>query len=793
MYRVLLLLCANLLVVPSPIHAQEQTGAIEGRVIEATTGEPIPGANVALEGTERGAATNTDGRFRLHNIRAQGYTLVVSFVGYTPIYRQITVASGKTTVVDIELSLSDIELQEVEVTGRRAKTYDARYSFTATKVATAPINVPQAISIVTKEVLEDQQAYTLNDAVRNMSGVNTFSGYNDLVARGFRNQNVQLVNGLRMQFGTWNSPILPHVERVEYIKGPASALYGSTAPGGTVNLVTKKPLPESRQTLSASAASFGSYRATVDVTGPVDSERRLLYRFNGAYDRSNSFRNRQGYTTYLFAPSVSVLPTDRTRINADLVFSRRQGTLDRGQPLTQGGNLDSTPIGLSLTQPGDFQNISNLYLTLSLRHAFTDWLTFNTSYLKYSYREDLAEHRTANQYAPGDSTLMALVYTERDADRVVDNVTAYLHAQRQTGPVKHALLIGFDYYQQDDNRSQRLAVPNLEERIFDLDEPMYSKERDPSQYITVLQEERRKDPNRSSAYGFYAQEQLTMGRLQVLLSGRYELYRTRLLATDQSGNPMKEEALENVIQTAVLPRLGLVFDMTEKVNAYATFTQGFEPQDATIQQQPEVFGGPFDPQTSDLVEAGTKGRFFKDRLLAMVAAYQIRKRNVLVPAGAAGQPELREQRGEVRSRGVEMEVSGNLLAGLRLTANYAFNRAKITESNDPNEEGRRNENAPAHQGGFWGKYTLQRGPLKGISFGIGTHVVGKRTTFEENLQLPGYAVFDASLSYRISDVEITTYVDNFLDTTYWLGGYDYGRVFPGEPRNLRFKVSYAFD
>lgn len=788
-----------------PVHAQE-AGRIEGRILSAERNRPLEGVNVGLEGTSYGSVTDGAGQYEITGVPAGDYTLVASFVGYATQERAVTIEPGQTLTVDFTFNVENIELQEVEVIGRQATTYDADYSFAATKVATALIDVPQSISVVTKEVIDDQQAYTLNDVTRNVSGVNTFSGYNDLTARGFRNQNTRLINGLKTEFGFWHAPILPHIERVEFIKGPASALFANANPGGTVNMVTKKPLVQHRQALSVSAGSFASYRAQADFTGPVTDDETLLYRLNLGYENADTFRFLQGHESYLIAPSVSFLPSDRTRVNADLVYSYRDGKLDRGQAIFFGNtDLTSTPIDFSLSQPGDYQTTSDFYLTLSLRHAFTNWLTFNSSYLKYSYDEDLAEHRTSNIFLPDDPTVLQLAFIRRIQDRTVDNITNYLTADFETGRLAHRALVGFDYYRQDDNRAQwgargdaSFLVPDGEGGVdslagggvgnFDLDDPTYSLNRDPETYVANWFEvPRSEEPARTFTYGAYVQDQIELGRVQVLLGLRHEWYNTRLPDAENEG------ALENVEQTKLIPRLGLVVGLTDQINAYGTVTQGFEPQDAAIIQQPDLFGGPFDPETSDLIEVGAKGEFFSGRLLATTAVYQITKRNVLVNANAPGNPDRLEQRGETRSRGVELDVVGSILPNLRVTANYAYNDAVITESDDPDEIERTNENAPAHQGGFWGMYTIQRGPLAGVAVGTGLRFMTERNTFEESLVLPGHAVFDASVSYTVNRFQITGYVDNLFDETYWTGGYNYGRIYPGAPRNFRVKVGYTFD
>lgn len=778
---------------------QAQTGTLSGTVTDARTGGRLPAVNVGLDGTVLGAAADTEGRFIIEAVPAGAYTLVVSFVGYEPLRRRVEVRAGDVTTLALALEEGDLALQELEVVGRQATTYDAAYSFAATKTATPIVDVPQSISVVTKEVIDDQQLYTLNEVTRNVSGVNTFSGYDDLTARGFRTSSTRLINGLKTVFGFWTSPVLPHIERVEFIKGPASALFAAANPGGTVNMVTKKPLAEARQAVGFSAGSFASYRTTADFTGPVTDDGRLLYRLNLGFDNTESFRVLQGHKSYLVAPSVSFLASERTRVNADLVYSNFDGKLDRGQAIFSGNtDLTSTPISFSLSQPGDFMVNEDFYLTLSLQHAFTDWLSFNTSYLKYRYDENLSEHRTSNVFRPDDPTVLQLAYIRRLSDLFVDNVTNYLTADLRTGPVKHQALMGFDFFRQQSNSSSWGArggeffltargdsLPGGGVPDFDLDDPVYSLSRDPQAYrATWFSTPRAEHPAQTTSYGVYVQDQVALGPFQVLAGLRQEWYRTRL--TDAEGAP------ENVEQTAFLPRLGVVFSLTDRVNTYATFAQGFEPQSAGIIQQPERFGGPFDPETSDLFEVGAKGTFFGDRLLATAAVYQITKRDVLVSANEPGNPDLLEQRGEVRARGIEVDVVGNLTEALQLTANYAFNDAEVTESDDPEEVGRTNENAPRHQGGLWARYTLARGPLGGVGFGAGLRFVTDRNTFEEMLQLPGYAVFDASVSYTVDRFRVTAYGDNLTDAVYWTGGYNYGRIYPGAPRSFRIKVGYSF-
>src|SRR5690606_11796745 len=167
-----------------------------------------------------GSATDQDGKFLIDNVPAGNHTLVVSSVGYGKVTRSVTVIAGQATSVDIRLVESIEQLQAVEITGRKERTYKNTSSFSGTKTETPLRYVPLAISYDTNEVMDDQQAFKTSYVLKNLSGVNVFSFYNnDFSLRGFRASNA-LINGLRDPTNSWSQSLLPNVERLEVIKGP---------------------------------------------------------------------------------------------------------------------------------------------------------------------------------------------------------------------------------------------------------------------------------------------------------------------------------------------------------------------------------------------------------------------------------------------------------------------------------------------------------------------------------------------------------------------------------------------
>jgi len=225
---------------PWPGYAQ----VITGRVLNDSGKKPLTGANVYIPSTGKGAATDAAGEFQIGPLDSGRYRLVVSMLGFERQEQKVRLKRGDSLRVRIRLRPQSEALQVIEIIGRRQNSYRVDYSFTATKLATAVEDIPLSVSIISKELMEDQQTYTLGEVAKNISGLNQFSYYNDFSVRGFRGD-ARLINGLRAEQNPFAMPITPHLERIEVIKGPASALFANASPGGTINMVTKKPLKRS--------------------------------------------------------------------------------------------------------------------------------------------------------------------------------------------------------------------------------------------------------------------------------------------------------------------------------------------------------------------------------------------------------------------------------------------------------------------------------------------------------------------------------------------------------------------
>ena len=811
----------TILSVLTSIYLQAQN--TKGKVSDATTGEKIIGASIQFLNTKQGAVSDAEGNFE---ISGKGI-LKISSVGYKTYQIKTNGA-----FLDIALTPENKELQTVEVLGRVAKNYNSEYSFSATRISALNKDIPQAISTVTKELIADRQAFYLADAVKIASGVIPSSYYNQYSIRGIsQNEEGQIINGMRTRQYYFLQPLTTNIERVEVIKGPASATFSSVDPGGSINLVTKKPLAIDRKEVSMSVGSFSTFRGTLDFTGPLNDTKTLLYRVNAAYQEARSFRDLVGNKSVLVSPSFSYIPNNKTAINAELIFSNMTGNLDRGQPIfgaTAGKtDLNSTPTSLNLGASNDFFKSKEVIIMGNIAHKFSQNIGFNTSYMKQSWTENLQEHRTTNAFAVDITnqpvtSLAAMQFVQRQQYWNIDNLNSYFNFDFKTGKASHKLLVGYDLnswqklkgggqnaargyllkdgsvassfvlanatnYQTITVGGKVLPKPNVNH--FDLANPTYTIRNVEDYTLNV----RTALPSAlTTTNAIYIQEQLQWNKFTLLLSLRNEWFKD--ITNYKANNPLTVE------KTALLPRVGLTYSINKSINVYGTYLEGFQPQSNTVTLMPQTgslpAGSQFDPLRSDLKELGLKADLFHNRVRLNVAFYEINQKNILMNANDPSNPDLLVTRGAERSRGIEWDIAGYILPNWQINASYSYIDAVIVEDNDESLIGARKQNTPRNSFNIWTRYNFQAtSALNDLGVGLGVQHQGSRIPwFSRAFEVPAFTAFDAAIYYtpNNSNVQVALNAGNIFDTTYWLGAQNYLRLFPAAPRNMTLTLTYKF-
>ena len=819
------------------INASAQT-VIKGKAI-AENKEGISNASIKIVSGKNNKTTtaNLYGEFLLENVSATNYQLQITAVGFETY--EVLVKVKDKEVIDLGnlvLFYKSNQLQTVEVIGRTTKSYNSEYSFGATKTAMAVKDIPQSISTVTKELISDRQAFQLADAVKIASGVVPSSFYNQYAIRGVsQNEEGQIINGLRTRQYYFLQPLTTNIERVEVIKGPASATFSSVDPGGSINLVTKKPLAFNRKEISLSTGSFNTIRSTLDFTGPLNEDKTLLYRINGAFQEAKSYRDLVRNNSILFSPSISYIPNEKTAINVELIYSNMNGNLDRGQPIFGAvagvTNLNSTPIGLNLGASNDFFKSKELSITTTLSHKFSKSVSFNAAYMKQTWAEDLQEHRTTNAFAVDTTntpvtSLAGMQFVQRKQFWNIDNVNAYFNFDFKTGTASHQLLIGYDLHSWEKTKGggqnaargfllnngnvassfvranaanyqlinvggKILPKPNV--NYFDLSNPQYTI-RNINDY--TLNSRTAVPAALTTTNAIYIQEQLRFNKFIVLLGLRNEWFK------DITNNESPGEL--SFTNVKLLPRIGITYEITKNINVYVTYLEGFQPQSNTVTLMPNTgsffqtskSAALFKPLISDLKEVGAKANFFKGKIQVTSALYEINQKNLLQSADIPAFPDSLITRGGERSRGFEIDVAGFILPNWQINASYSYIDSRITEDRDPTLINARKQNTPYNSANLWTRYNFAKNTkLKDLGLGLGLQHSGNKVPwFTRAFKVPGFTTMDMALYYTPtkSNMQLALNVNNVFNTTYWMGAQSYLRLFPGAPRNVMLTATYKF-
>jgi iron complex outermembrane receptor protein len=665
-----------------------------------------------------------------------------------------------------------------------APGYKVERTTTATKTDTPLQDIPQSIQIVPRQVIEDQGAVVVRDVLRNVSGItatnSSFTAFADQVnIRGFDASDNFLKNGLRRgAFGESLPQETANIERLEILKGPTSVLYGQLEPGGAINIVTKQPLEEPLYAGDFTIGSYNTFRPTVDLAGPLNASKTILYRLNGAYESSEAFLDFYDSQHFFVAPVVTVRITPHTTLTLEGEYLQRNFSFYPGLPaagtVLENSNGDIPRQRWTGDPPFDDTERRGWEVGYRVEHRFNAHVLLRNAFRAVFFRRD--ETNVLPLFLEDDQrTLARGLFSAR---RVYNDylLQTDLVGNFMTGPVGHTVVVGFDLRRIDQDDETRFddTFPTL-----DLFNPTYF-----NTFTSSL------TPNRSSfrdnRVGVYVQDQITLFKSLKLLTGaRFDYAEQDTSFTDGDSGETSTEARND---TAFSPRVGIVYQPITPLALYASFSQSFEPQGGTT-----AGGTPFDPETATQYEVGIKGEMLERRLSATLAFYHIVKQNV--ESDDPDNPGFTRAIGEQRNRGIELDIAGELLPGWQVIASYAFTDAEVTRDFG-GFEGKRPPNVALHGFSLWSTYAFQSGVLQGFGFGAGVFYVGERYgDFENTFELPDYVRTDMMVSYQPQfwpNLKAHLIVKNLFDVAYFESAVDDVTVHPASPITVQGTVAIRF-
>lgn len=627
--------------------------------------------------------------------------------------------------------------------------FAARQSVTGTKTDTPILEVPQSISVITRDQIEAQQAQTIPEVVRYTPGVTTelygaSSFLDEVRVRGFVAP--RFLDGLRLPTDTALQFAQPRtepygLERFEILRGPSSGIYGHTSPGGLINMVSKRPTDFHRGEVELQTGSFDRLQGAFDVSGPLDEQRKFLGRIVGLVrdtDRVIDFNHEQ---RLFIAPSFTWLPTPDTSFTFLSSFQRDD---IKGQPqqyLPAFGTLYPGPNGRlpysrNIGEPNyDRIKFDQDMVGYEFKHRFNDVFEFRQNLRYGTIRNELYSMR--NESPTPDPA----GYVLRSANYVFGNVKNLtvdnqLQANFRTGPLAHTMLFGVDYTKQDVTAEYRFGgyFPiNVYAPIYG--QPIPGK----NGLAPVIN-------TASDQYqvGVYVQDQIKIDRWVLTLTGRHD---KAVAETTNFLAPPNTSPVTNQDDSAFTGRAGLTYLFDNGVAPYVAYSTSFQPIFGL--NLANNAGQPFKPTTGKGWEAGIKYQPIGYRLLLTAAVFEVTQQNVVT--ADPGNPTLSTQTGEVRVRGWELEARGNVTRELAIVGGLSHIEPVVTDSLNAATIGKDLNGVPRDSASLWAMYTFYDGSLAGLSLGGGVRYVGGLFGDEANeLFIPSHTLFDAMASYDFS-------------------------------------------
>ncbi|EQM76004.1 TonB-dependent siderophore receptor [Stutzerimonas stutzeri] len=681
-------------------------------------------------------------------------------------------------------SSEPIALGQMEITASQAERadgpvdgYRATRSASATRTDTPIHEIPQSISVVPAQVAQDIGATRLEDALDYAGGVergNNFGGQGltEFLVRGFSSQEFYR-NGFAVNRGYPNMPDAGTLERIEVLRGPASMLYGRGDPGGTFNIVSKQPQAERRTVLGTQFNTEGLRRGTLDTTGALDEQADFTYRLNLVAEGADSFRDHVESERYNVAPVLRWDLNAATAIIFEGDYLHNRHPLDRG--VTRYANQQrQLPRDRFLGEEsaGKFAN-DNATTQLRIEHLLNDQWTLRggVQYLDGSLEGGAVE----NNGLAADGRTVGRNYSERRLEWNDTAIQANLEGRFNALGFAHTLLTGVEY--DDFNYNSRIDRSASGTNAFPIDiyEPVYGQPLPPITRTTTF------DDEDLQSYALFLQDQVELTeRFTLQLGARLERFE------QEYTNKLSPTGSWDQAHNAVSPRIGAIYDLTDALAVYANASRSFKPNRGADRSSQA-----FDPEEGVAYETGVKYELPEHNLSVTAALFHITKENVLTADPLDSNFQIAA--GEVRSRGFDLSVAGNITPQWRVIGGYAYVDAEITESNGVSMPvGSRLANVPEHSFNLLDTYEFDNGALDGLGLGVGVKYVSSRKGSSTNtaFDMDAYTVVDLLAYYPLTDrVRLNLNLDNVFDEEYDERAWGNIWAYPGAPRTLQAGIS----
>ncbi|MDZ3979541.1 TonB-dependent receptor, partial [Acinetobacter baumannii] len=565
---------------------------------------------------------------------------------------------------------SSTTLATIKIKAQQAsdQIYKVDSSSSATRSEIALQNTPQSVSVVTQKVIEDIGATRLVEALDLAGGVtraNNFGGQGltGFNVRGFTSGEFYR-NGFPINRGYPNAPDSNTIERVDVLRGPSSSLYGRGDPGGTFNLISKTPKSEQQTTLGAQLNSEGLYRTTVDTTGTIPNAENIGYRLSVIAEGGDSYRDHVESKRYGIAPVIQWQATDATKVTFEADILRNQHPLDRGHTRYPTQKSFNSSPETYLWETGKYYNRlynDNNMTQLRVEHDLgNDWkLNAGVQYLNGKLHGYAVEANGIQN----DGETLGRNYNYRELKWQDTDAQINLTGNFQLLGLAHTLVTGLEYENYDYKSYIIRSSGDIGSYPINIYNPVLGQPLPELNRVTTHDRENLKTT------ALFVQDQIDLNeRLSALLGLRFEHYE------HDYKNLLPNTTNWNTSHDAFIPRLGLVYKASDDLSLYGNAAKSFKPNTGASRN-----GEGFDPEEGTAYELGFKWQALDNMLSIDSAIFYANKENVLTldPVDSA----YKVAAGEVRSRGIELNIAGQITPAWKIIGGYAYTDAEVTKDN----------------------------------------------------------------------------------------------------------------
>ncbi|MGK5046712.1 TonB-dependent siderophore receptor [Janthinobacterium sp. GB4P2] len=736
------------------------------------------GFRVLLAGSGLQAVPQANGGYLLQKIPAGANTPSADSRG-------VAVMSGVTVVAAAERNAA------TSGTG----SYTGGPASGATGLALTQRETPQSLTIVTRQQMDDQNSNAVSDVMKNVNGVSVQNYDSDrwsFQARGFVVTNFQydgvsaIYDGV-YDWGTTNSDMAIY-DRIEVLKGATGLMSGSGDPSATVNMVRKRPTANFEGSATLGAGSWDNYRGEVDVSGPLNDSRTVRGRLVGAYQDKHSYLDRY---TQQKSVAYGIIEADLTQVTLLTAGFTHQDYKPRGSTWTgfpvllSDGTRTDFPTSWNPATDWSRRNMQNTTLFTSLEHTFANaWkLTLSANQLRSKHDSVLGSASGGNPVpVTGAGTYFYMGKYKGDRRQTTVNVDAsgsFTAFGRQ-----HEAMFGYSTSTaKQDGPVYDSVYPPLDSSYFDWH----------GQYAEPAFARTGNDNDRTRQSGLYGAARLhPVDALSVIVGARVSNY-----TMDQKRtmfDPIKSSHTRMDESGVITPYAGVVYDLDKTYSVFGSYTSIFAPQ-----SNRDINRNFLAPVRGKGVEAGVKAEYLDGKVNASAALFQIRQSNVGSPVGEVNGEVVYKAIDGVTSRGVEMEVTGEVMTDVKLSTGYTYAHVRDADGKDVFST-MLQTTQPAHLVRVQGTWRLPAS-LDKLTVGGGINWQSSyygniwNPSIEDNSRIKqgGYALVNLMARYEISkNVTASVNVNNLLDKKYFTGLGLFQTGFYGEPRNVMFTVRTKF-